>query len=141
MIWHSLFVAAILTGSVGGGSTAQLRQLKSDEIVTALRDHYVAYAPANAFDAGVHEEFHRNGRWQGLRYSRGPIGFAGRWKVERDELCIRSDQPLPGVSDREWMCRKVWENSSGALLMAHMHHRASRLDFDLMQLAVRRLRD
>ena len=142
MTLFPVLIAAALAGfgsATGPTNVTQLRQLSSREIASAYRGNLVAYSPPNAFDAGVHEEFHEDGLWRGLRYSRGPVPFAGRWKVEKDQLCVRSEQGLRGATwERGWVCRKVWKDTSGKLFMPHLTP-GTRLKLEPMELSVRKL--
>jgi hypothetical protein len=141
MTWTPLLIAAALAGfGAGAGADAtNLRQLTSSEISLALRGHLVAYSPPHFFDAGIHEEFHQDGRWAGTRYSRGPVPFAGRWRVEKNELCVRSESALSGKTwERGWVCRKVWKGASGKLFMRHLTLGLA-LKLEPMELTVRPL--
>jgi hypothetical protein len=142
MTWTPLLIAAALAGfgsGAGPGDTVKPRQLTSSEISLAFRGHLVAYSPPHFFDAGIHEEFHEGGRWAGTRYSRGPVPFAGRWKVEKNELCVRSESGLSGKTwERRWVCRKVSKDTSGKLFMPHLTLGLA-LKLEPMELSVRQL--
>ncbi len=89
------------------------------QAVTVTREF--SYEPPGTADAGAHEEYHENGSWSGMRYSRGPIPFSGRWHVEDDRLCVTAESGLVAgrLSDGP-VCRAVWRDGrSGDLLMEH----------------------
>jgi len=141
MAWYNLFIAAVLASccSQPGQASGSLRQLTSSEIGTALKGKLVLYAPPGFADAGIHEEYHGDGRWAGIRYGRGPLPFAGRWKVQKNQLCVQTERGLSGGQwERGWWCRKVWKDTSGKLLMMHLTLGES-LKLDLMKLSVRQL--
>lgn len=108
----------------GETDTTGLTRLGSDEIRLALLGNLVSYTPPGAADAGAHEEFHEDGRWSGLRYSRGPIRFSGRWHVEDGQLCVAAESGLVAGRLRDGpLCRAVWRDSrGGGLLMEHAMH-------------------
>jgi hypothetical protein len=96
--------------------------LGSAEIRHSLVGKLIAYSPPGWADAGVSEEFHEDGKWRGIRYSRGPVDFSGRWSVEANQLCVVADK---GSSAEKWhagkYCRQVWKNKrTGRLLLAHL---------------------
>ena len=80
------------------GSPASAADVRSDrllgvaEVRAALSGRVIAYAAEGWADAGVQEEFQENGIWKGIYYSRGPIGFSGRWTVIGNQLCVTPDQ-------------------------------------------------
>jgi hypothetical protein len=145
MARQTLLIVAALAScgseSATTGSQPELRQLSTNEISSELRGKLVSYSPPGSADAGVHEEYHSNGRWEGVRYGRGPFPFAGRWKVQKNQLCVRSESGLSGSQwERGWVCRNVWKSSSGKLLMPHLTPGlASQLGAGLMKLSVRQL--
>lgn len=105
----------------GDVDTGQFTRLGSDEISAALLGRLVAYSPPGMADAGTHEEFHEDGRWSGIRYSRGPIPFSGRWHVEDGRLCVAAEQGyVAGQLKDGPLCRALWRDpKSGELLMEH----------------------
>ena len=145
MTWHRVLIAAALAsfGSAPGATSnqAKMRQLASNEISLALRGNLASYSPPGSADAGIHEEYHADGRWAGIRYGRGPMPFAGRWRVQKNQLCVRSESGLSGDRwERGWVCRRVWKNISGKLLMPHLTLGiAPELGVGPMELSVRHL--
>ena len=127
------------TGRIWGETdTSHMVRLVAAEIDAALRGRLVAYAPSNSADAGAHEEFHADGRWRGVRYSRGPIPFSGRWQIGEDRLCVAAESGyLAGPLRRGPRCREVWRDGrSGELLMEHAMDEPGQ---GLMRLRVRTL--
>lgn len=124
--------------AAASGSNQKLRRLSSSEIHLALPGRWFSYQPPNSFDAGVHEEFHRDGKWKGIRYSRGPVGFEGRWQISGDKICVRASQGSVPASYKEgWFCRQVWEEiHAHRLLMIHLMNEG-----DLLMLTERPLQD
>lgn len=118
------------------GPSPQLQQLTAGEIGAALRGKLVSYEPPGSADMGVHEEYHPDGRWAGIRYGRGPMPFSGRWQVRNGQLCVRAGQGLTGEPwKRGWVCRKVWRDARSRRL--HMKHMT--LDTGPLELTVRPL--
>ena len=102
-----------------GWNAAQKKLLDPSEIRITLTGKLVSYSPPGWADAGLHEEFHEAGVWKGVYYSRGPIGFSGRWEVQKNQLCVLPDR---GTIVAAWFagqrCRNVWRiEESGQLLM------------------------
>jgi hypothetical protein len=96
--------------------------LGSAEIKQSLTGKLISYSPPGWADAGAHEEFHKDGSWGGLRYSRGPDKFSGRWSVEANQLCVVADKGSSVEKQHPGKyCRQVWKNTStGQLLIAHI---------------------
>ena len=91
--------------------------LGSAEIRQSFTGKYIFYSPPGWADAGVHEEFHQDGKWRGIRYSRGPVEFSGRWSVEANKLCVLPDRASPAGKH----CRQIWKNKhTGQLLLDHL---------------------
>ena len=123
----------------GEVDTGHFTRLGSDEIRAALLGRLVAYDPPGTADAGAHEEYHEDGRWSGLRYSRGPIPFSGRWHVEDDRLCVAAEQGrVAGQLRNGPLCRALWRDpKSGDLLMEHAMYQGQ----GLLRLSTRALAD
>jgi hypothetical protein len=93
--------------------SAQLRQLDGEEIRAALTGNLVSYSKPGWADTGVHEEFHDGGRWRGIRYSRGPIPFSGRWHIENSQLCVTAETGVvAGILRDGPLCRAVWRDEA-----------------------------
>ena len=123
MHWITLIICAAVAsfGPHSDNHQALLRRLTSDEITSALRGRIVSYSPPGWSDAGVQEEYDEDGGWTGMRFGRGPFPFSGSWTIRKDQLCVRAEKGLTGDKwQHGWVCRKVWMDSSGKLLMAHM---------------------
>jgi hypothetical protein len=107
-------MATLLSGiSANACSAAEpSRPLSAPEIRTALTDKIISYSPPGWADAGISEVFHSDGTWTGIYYSRGPIGFSGRWIIENNEICVT---PEPTAIVSKWFpgsrCRTVWRGS------------------------------
>ena len=99
---------------------ASLRRLSSQEIRSALIGMFVSYSPPGSADSDVHEEYHPEGKWSGVRYQRAADDFSGRWWVEDGRLCVAADDGLVSGQLREGtLCRVVWRDTNGSLLMEH----------------------
>lgn len=107
-------------GVWGETDTTHLTRLSSVEIRSALAGNLARYSPPGWADAGAHEEYH-DGRWSGVRYSRGPIPFSGRWHVDDSRLCVTAERGYVAGRLREGaLCRAVWRDGrTGDLLMDH----------------------
>lgn len=105
----------------GEVDTTRFTRLGSEEILTALSGHVAAYEPPGTADAGANEEFHEDGRWAGVRLSRGPIPFSGRWEVRNGRLCVTAEDGYVAGQLRDGpLCRAVWRDPRGGdLLMEH----------------------
>lgn len=96
--------------------------LRQAEIRKALTGKLVSYSPPGWADAGVHEEYHSNGTWRGIRYGRGPIPFSGRWSIRNDQLCVQADKETIAVRFPSGQrCRHVWrDEATGRLWINHL---------------------
>jgi hypothetical protein len=97
-------------------------QLGSAEIRHSLLGKLIYYSPPGWSDTGVGEEFHEDGKWRGIAYSRGAVDFSGRWSVEANQLCVVADK---GSFAEKWhagkYCRRVWKNKrTGQLMLVHL---------------------
>ena len=128
MTTHVL-VATLLGGipanAVSGAERS--RSLRAPEIRTALIDKTISYSPPGWADAGVSEVFHSDGTWTGIYYTFGPIGFAGRWIIEDNKICVSPDAKAI-VS--KWFsgsrCRTVWRGRNDKKLsIEHLDPRQS----------------
>jgi hypothetical protein len=111
-----------VSAPANSGIVRQDRLLGVAEIRAALSGKAIACAPEGWADAGIHEEFHESGIWKGIYYSRGPVGFSGRWSVVGNQLCVA---PNRGTIVARWFegnrCRSIWRGSkSGALKIEHL---------------------
>jgi hypothetical protein len=126
-----LFTVSLwLQAVVGGNAAAKLRpalphglvRLDGRQIRAALTGRTVSYSPPGWADAGASETFYPDGRWAGLRLSRGPLEFAGRWWARAHALCVvaTSGLILKGGTGAPY-CRAVWRNPrTGDLMMDHV---------------------
>ena len=132
-------IAALLsTAPAGAGLADEARRLSGGEVRRALTGKLIAYSPPGWADAGVHEEFHPDGSWRGLGYSRGPVPFSGGWSIRGDQLCVR---PAPRSMVAAWFegsrCRYLWrDRATGPLRIEHLDPRRG----GLLQLAVKSLK-
>ena len=102
----------------GETDTAGLRGLDANEIRTALVGTTIGYNPPGWADAGAVETYHEDGTWTGIRLSRGPLDFRGRWQIVNNRLCTSAESGLVVPRD---VCRTLWRDpETGALLMEHM---------------------
>ena len=131
----TLILAAASTGNLAQAQIS-VQQVLTDasEIHTALSGKLVYYSPAGLADAGIAEEFHADGSWRGTYYSRGPIGFSGRWKTESGRVCVLPDAEtivakwFPG-----WRCRTVWRGSdTSSLAIEYLDPRFASLEPSLV---------
>jgi hypothetical protein len=127
-----ILVATLLSGISANACSAaeRSRSLSAPEIRTALIDKMITYSPPGWADAGISEVFHSDGTWTGIYHSRGPIGFAGRWIIEDNEICVTPDAKAI-VS--KWFsgsrCRTVWRGANDkGLSIEHLDPRQSPLD-------------
>lgn len=99
-------------------------RLNSAAIRAEFRGKVVAYSAPNMADDGIHEEYHTDGRWRGLHYSRGPGEFSGTWFVEGDQLCVSAKVGLESIDwDKGPVCRAVWrDDQTSVVLMEHVRH-------------------
>lgn len=118
----SFILGLTLTVLPTANAQAELARLDSSQIRAALTGKIVRYSPPGWADADVHEEFRPDGKWGGIVYGRGPMGFAGRWDVRNDQLCVVAEQGLwAALRERVWYCRMVWRDpQTGRLLMDHV---------------------
>lgn len=123
-LWWTLAIAAasVPAAAAPNADPAQLTRLGAGEIRQALVGRRIAYSPPRWSDAGVHEEFHPDGRWQGIYYGRGPMPVAGRWALHGNRVCV---VPTSGYLARSsfprTICRSVWRNRrTGRLLIDHV---------------------
>lgn len=112
-----------VSAPASSGSVRQDHLRGVTEIRAALVGKAIAYAPEGWADAGIHEEFHESGIWKGIYYSRGPVGFSGRWTVVGNQLCVTPDRRTIVA---RWFegnrCRSIWRGSkSGALKIEHLN--------------------
>lgn len=124
MFGKALFVVAL---AAAVPAQAQMVRLGDADIRTALAGNLISYSPPGWFDAGAHEEFHRDGTWRGIRYSRGPIGFSGVWAIKDDQLCVSQIQGLwEKIGGPAELCRALWRDAqTGGLWIDHV-----RIGFD-----------
>jgi hypothetical protein len=103
--------------SLPGGP--ELRQLDEAEIRAVFAGKSISYEKPGTADAGVHEEFHEDGSWRGIRYSRGPISFSGRWYLDRSRLCVVVKSGyVAGALRHGPLCRSIWRDElSGEFTM------------------------
>lgn len=119
-----LVVCATEAQAVVSGSEQKVA-LSGMEITKAFTGFSISYSPSGSADAGVHEEYHEGGIWRGFYYSRGPVPFAGRWRVSKGQLCVSPD--TSALVSRWFVgerCRTVWRDKvTGLLLVKHLNPR------------------
>ena len=121
--WLALAIGTLVVATPAFCQSAPATELLgSAEIRHSLIGKLIFYSPPGWADAGIHEEFHEDGKWRGIYYSRGPVDFSGRWSVEANQLCVVADR---GSIAEKWhagkYCRQVWKNKHTAqLLLAHL---------------------
>lgn len=110
-----ILVATLLSGTLATlcGAAERSRSLSSPEIRTALTDKIISYSPPGWADADISEVFYSDGKWIGTYYSRGPIGFSGRWIIEGNAICVTPDA---NAIVSKWFsgsrCRTVWRGGN-----------------------------
>lgn len=122
MMEFSIGVAIVAMAQAAPAADHQMTRLNAADIRSALAGHMIRYGRPGWADMGVQEAFREDGRWQGVRYSRGPSSFSGLWKIEDDRLCVAAMEGLAGDGwSHGWVCRDVWrEEQTGSLLMDHL---------------------
>lgn len=119
--------------------TPYMKVLNNQAIRGALTGNLISYSPAGWLDAGIHEEFHKNGLWRGTYYSRGPVRFDGQWAIKAGRLCV---SPSSGTFVTRWFsgdrCRAVWRDRAGHLFSEHLNPRP--YGSDLLPLMVKSLK-
>jgi hypothetical protein len=127
-----ILVAILLGGLSANACNAaeRSRSLSAPEIQTALIDKIITYSPPGRADAGISEVFHSDGTWTGIYYSRGPIGFSGRWIIEDNEICVTPD--AKAIVSKWFLgsrCRTVWRGTDDkGLSIEHLDPRQSPSD-------------
>ncbi|MBB3472951.1 hypothetical protein FHY03_001218 [Sphingomonas sp. BK345] len=133
-----LVVCATKAQAVVSGSEQRVA-LSGVEVTKAFTGFSISYAPSGWADAGIHEEYHKGGIWRGFYYSRGPVPFAGKWRVSKGQLCVSPD--TSAIVSRWFVgerCRTVWrDKTTGRLLVKHLN---PRLEDDTYSVQVRDLR-
>jgi hypothetical protein len=133
-----LLVCATEAQAVAKGSEKKVA-LSGMEITKSFTGSSINYSPSGWADADIHEEYHRSGTWRGFYYSRGPVPFAGKWRVSKGQLCVSPD--TSAVASRWFVgerCRTVWrDKTTGRLLVKHLN---PRLEDDPYSVQVRDLR-
>ena len=125
----AIALSALASAPMLAGDKVHPVSLSPAEIREALTGKLVSYSPAGLADAGVHEEYHRNGLWRGKIYGRGPSPFSGQWSIRGNQLCVQADQ---GAIIRRLAagkrCRQVWrDKATGRLWINHLIPRLSRV--------------
>jgi len=91
------------------GNIFRKRRLNEPEIGRLIIGNSISYNPPRWADAGDHERFNDDGRWQGGLSSRGPVPFSGRWNIEADKICVIAEtNRLPAKFRELPFCRSFW---------------------------------
>lgn len=116
---NHIMVAMLLCGTSSETCSAgeKSASLGAPAMPTVLFDRAIFYSPPGWFDAGIKEDFHSDGTWTGIYFSRGPVGFAGRWIIKNSKICVTPDaKTIVSYWFSGARCRTVWSSPDGKIL-------------------------